>query len=60
MESSTFSKGGIVSADITTERADELRDFCQNVMGWTVEDMRMEDDAIIPDPFGAFIGLTSV
>lgn len=62
MESSTFSKGGIVSADITTERADGLRDFYQSVMGWTVEDMPMSDedgsysDYVMKDANGNWVG----
>ena len=36
--------GGLVSADITTKKADELKKFYEAVMGWTSEDMKMSDE----------------
>ena len=35
--------GSIISADITTEHADELRDFYSSVMGWQPSPVAMGD-----------------
>ena len=54
--------GGIVSADITVPKTEELRDFYKEVMGWTVEEMPMEDengkyaDYIMKNKEGGWVG----
>ena len=39
----SFKVGSIVSADLTVPDADEVRDFYQGVIGWTVENIDMGD-----------------
>lgn len=47
--------GTIVSADITSDNADGLRDFYQSVMGWQVNPMPMGDydDYVMMTPDGS-------
>lgn len=45
MESKTFSKGCIISADLTVDDAGPVRDFYRDVIGWNVEEMPMKDGA---------------
>ncbi len=62
MEHQSFNNGAIVSADLTVERTEEIRDFYQNVIGWTVEDMAMKDDDgsyndyVMKDAEGKWVG----
>lgn len=46
MEETTksISIGSIISADLTVENADQIRDFYKEVIGWGSEDMPMEDE----------------
>lgn len=41
---STYNVGQIVSADVTTEDAEAMRDFYQKVVGWDSEGMEITDD----------------
>src|SRR5690554_405622 len=62
MEHQSFNNGAIVSADLTVERTEEIRDFYQNVIGWTLEDMAMKDDDgsyndyVMKDAEGKWVG----
>lgn len=62
LEPKKFSKGSIVSADLTVENADGIRDFYQSVVGWGVEEMAMEDgdetytDYVMKDADGDWVG----
>lgn len=62
MESKKFSKGAIVSADLTIENAEGVRDFYQAVIGWGVEEMLMKDgdeqysDYVMKDAGGNWAG----
>ncbi len=50
--------GSIVSADITSSHADDLRDFYAAVMGWRVDPMPMGeyDDYVMMGPNGGWGG----
>ena len=62
MESKTFSKGAIISADLTVEHAEGIRDFYQAVVGWGVEEMPMKEgdepysDYVMKDAEGNWAG----
>lgn len=50
--------GHIVSTDVTVEKADEIRDFYQAVVGWDVLPMPMGDyeDYVMTAPDGTWVG----
>jgi uncharacterized protein len=54
--------GSIISADLTVENADEIRDFYKEVVGWEFEDMGMSDedgkyaDYVAKDKSGNWVG----
>ncbi|HWV72926.1 MAG TPA: VOC family protein [Pseudosphingobacterium sp.] len=62
MEKKTLSKGTIVSADLTVEDAENIRDFYKAVIGWDVEEMPLKDgieqysDYIMKDADGNWAG----
>lgn len=62
MEQPYFKKGQIISADLTVNNANELRDFYKEVIGWQVEEMPMKEgnenysDYIMKDESGAWVG----
>ncbi len=57
-----YPTGKIISADLTVPNADHIRDFYQQVIGWEVENMPMEDqgesysDYVMKDVTGNWIG----
>jgi predicted enzyme related to lactoylglutathione lyase len=62
MSDKKYSIGTIISADITTPNAPELRDFYQQVIGWQSEEMNLKDengeysDYIMKDVDGNWVG----
>lgn len=62
MINKNFPIGSIISADITTDRADELKAFYSEVIGWQTEEMPMSDesgeyaDYVIKDKDGNPVG----
>lgn len=59
---STYNTGQIVSADVTTDDAEAMRDFYQKVVGWDSEDMEITDengtytDYVMKDSAGNWMG----
>ena len=57
-----FSVGTIVSTDLTTENAEHVRDFYEQVIGWEPEELPMEDqegkyaDYVMKDAAGNWMG----
>lgn len=57
-----FKKGQIISADLTVENADSMRDFYKKVIGWVVEEISMSDtegsynDYAMKDAEGSWVG----
>lgn len=62
METKKISKGAIISADLTVENAERIRDFYQAVIGWSVEEMPLKDgdeaysDYVMKDADGNWVG----
>lgn len=54
--------GAIISADLTLPNADSIRDFYQQVIGWEVENLPMQDqgesysDYVMKDTEGNWVG----
>lgn len=45
MTDKKYPLGSIVSADITVQNAEGLRDFYENVVGWNIEEMQLKDES---------------
>jgi len=58
----TFHVGTIISADLTISDAENIRDFYQQVIGWGVEEMALNDetgpyaDYVMKDDKGNWVG----
>lgn len=62
MSDKKYPPGAIISADITSSKADELKQFYSQVVGWQTEEMKMSDekgeyaDYVLKDKQGNQVG----